>query len=205
MTEEVCSMSTNKHRHRYSKRLCRKYAALVISLALIFIVGIGSTVAYILTHTDPVKNTFVPAAASCEIEENFDGDVKTDVKVKNTGSADAYVRASIVVTWVDESGNVSSQAPVLGTDYTMTLDLTNGWVRFDDGFYYYTKALAPSAETSSLIDECKMADSAVVPNGCHLSVEIIASAIQAEPASAVSDMWGVVISDGSVTKVEVSE
>lgn len=198
-------MSTNKHRHRYSKRLLRKYAALVVSLAIILTVGIGSTVAYILTHTDSIKNTFTPGGTSCEIVENFDGSVKTDVTVKNTGNTDAYIRAAIVITWVDEDGNVSSTVPVLDRDYTMTLDLANGWVKHTDGFYYYTATVAPDDATGVLISECKQLDGATVPDGCHLSVEIIASAIQSEPASAVSDMWGVVIASGSVTKAEVSE
>ena len=41
-----------------------------------------------------------------------------------------------------------------------------------------------------LIEKCKLQNNASVPDGYHLSVEIVASAIQSVPEAAVKAAWG---------------
>ena len=102
---------------------------------LIAAIAVGSTVAFIATSTESITNTFNPANVTIDIAEKIDNGVKTDVKVKNTGNTDAFIRAKIVVTWKDTNGNVSATKPVLGEDkdYTMTLNETD-WFLGSDGF-----------------------------------------------------------------------
>ena len=178
----------------------KKVSLLLVSLVLIAAIAVGSTVAFIATSTEPITNIFNPANVTIDIDEKFENGVKTNVKVKNTGNTDAFIRAQIVVTWKDTNGNVSATKPVLGTDYTMTLN-KNDWFLGSDGFYYCNTSVAPNGFTPALITECKKTESSNQPEGYDLSVEIIASGIQSTPDGAVTEAWKVVsASNGTLTK-----
>ena len=112
------------------------------------------------------------------------------MRIQNTGDINAMIRASIVVTWKNADGEIYGRAPVAGTDYEMVLDLTNGWSKSSDGFYYWNKPVAPDAFTGVLITSCTAIESNV-PDGYSLNVEIIASGIQAEGIPAGSHPWGI--------------
>lgn len=179
----------------------KKVSLLLVSLVLIAAIAVGSTVAFIATSTNSITNTFNPANVTIDIDEKFESGVKTDVKVKNTGNTDAFIRAQIVVTWKDTNGNVSATKPVLGEDkdYTMTLNETD-WFLGSDGFYYCKTSVAPNGgSTPVLIEKCEK--TGTPPDGYDLSVEIIASGIQSTPASAVEEAWKVVSvsNDGTLT------
>ena len=177
----------------------KKVSLLLVSLVLIAAIAVGSTVAFIATSTEPITNIFNPANVTIDIDEKFENGVKTDVKVKNTGNTDAFIRAKIVVTWKDTNGNVSATKPELGTDYTMTLNEAD-WFQGTDGFYYCTKSVAPNGSTPALITECKKADGVTPPDGYDLSVEIIASGIQSTPDGAVTEAWGMTVTNGQLTQ-----
>lgn len=178
----------------------KKVSLLLVSLVLIASIAVGSTVAFIATSTEPITNIFNPANVTIDIDEKFENGVKTDVKVKNTGNTNAFIRAKIVVTWKDANGNVSATKPELDTDYTMTLNETD-WFLGDDGFYYCKTSVAPNGSTPALITECKKADSVTPPDGYDLSVEIIASGIQSTPDGAVKEAWGMTVdANGQLTK-----
>lgn len=177
----------------------KKVSLLLVSLVLIAAIAVGSTVAFIATSTEPITNIFNPANVTIDIDEKIENGVKTDVKVKNTGNTDAFIRAQIVVTWKDANGNVSATKPEEDTDYTMTLNEAD-WFQGTDGFYYCTKSVAPNGSTPALITECKKADGVTPPDGYDLSVEIIASGIQSTPASAVTEAWGMTVTNGQLTQ-----
>ena len=178
-----------------------KKLILLISMVAILILALtaGTTLAWLKAQTGAVVNTFTPAVVTSQVEESIDGAVKKDVQIQNTSNIDAYIRAAVVVNWVDASGNVAAQKPVEGTDYTIKYNLIDGgwWER--DGYYYYPSAVAPDGRTGVLISSCQLASSATVPEGYSLSVEIIADAIQSVPAKAVEDSWGVNVIDGAIT------
>ena len=189
-----------KHEKQTKKNHFNKSAALLIALVLIVTVGVGSTVAFLIDGPVAVTNTFQPSKVTCEVvEDSFNGKEKTDVSIKNTsdtGDVDAYIRAAVVVTWKDDTTNrnVYGKQPVEGTDYTIQYNLTNGWVKGTDGYYYWTSPVKSEREavndctTGVLITSCApVADKA--PSGYHLSVEIVAEAIQAEPTTAVTSSW----------------
>ena len=178
----------------------KKVSLLLVSLVLIAAIAVGSTVAFIATSTKSITNIFNPANVTIDIEEKFKDGVKTDVKVKNTGNTDAFIRAQIVVTWKDANGNVSATKPVEDTDYTMTLNTTD-WFLGSDGFYYCKTSVAPNGgSTPVLIEKCEK--TGTPPDGYDLSVEIIASGIQSTPDGAVEEAWKVVSvsNDGTLTK-----
>ena len=113
-----------------------KMVALIACLALICTAAVATTVAYIITKTESKENIMTPSKVACEVEETFDGDVKTDVKIKNTGDTSAYIRAAIVVTWIsdDENNKVSAITPVDG--------------RTPDGFVLSVEIVASAVQSS---------------------------------------------------------
>lgn len=201
-----------KHTKKSKNNHFKKSAALLIAMVLIVTVGVGSTLAFLIDTSIEVKNTFLPAKVTCEVDESFDGTKKSSVKIKNTsdtGDVDAYIRAAVVVTWKDDTTNrnVYGKQPVENTDYTIQYNLTNGWVKGTDGYYYWTSPVKSEREaannctTGVLIETCKLKDGVTPPSGYHLSVEIVAEAIQAEPAAAVEEAWGVTVADnGTISK-----
>lgn len=180
------------------RKLNKRAVVLLVCLSVLVTVSVGVTLAYLFTATDPVENTFTPAQVSCDVVETFQENVKENVQIQNTGNTDAYIRAAIVVTWKKDADEVYADAPVEGVDYSIDLVHENGWVMGKDGFYYYTKAVAPCNHTEGqthdgcmtevLINSCSPV-SGKPPEGYSLSVEIVASAIQAAPDHVVKDEW----------------
>lgn len=166
------------------KKLNKKSLVLLVCVALLLTCAVGSTVAYLKDGTKTVTNTFDPAEVDIEIEETFDGNVKSDVKIKNVKNIDAYIRAAVIVTWQDDDGKVYATAPVAGTDYTITWK-KDGWEAGTDGFYYYTSPVAPGASTGVLFTACQPV-AGKAPEGYTLHVEILAQGIQADGTGATT-------------------
>lgn len=160
----------------------QKAAVFLCSLFLILNVSIVGTMAYLITMTEPAINTFTPAAVPNEITEKFDDAVKNDVKVKNVGDADAYIRVKVIPTWAEldaegnATGSVHAAKPVYGVDFVWcyqnplgkddTADYTSGtmeqvgkgWVSGLDGYYYYTQRVSCKENQNStqiLFTGCK--------------------------------------------------
>lgn len=178
------------------KHLCKQpKQKLVLLAALVLVLGaaVGGTIAYLVTNTAQVKNTFIPSEVTTTIVEKFDGTAKSDVKIQNKGNIDAWLRAAVVITWQNEGGegDIYGTAPVEGTDYTINYDLENGWVLGNDGFYYWTSPVAPEGLTGVLITECKQLIKAPA-EGYFLNVEVIGSGIQSVPADVFDTKsgWG---------------
>lgn len=173
--------NTNKSGFRW------KRSGILLAAVIVLLAGaVGGTWAFLVAQSEPVQNNFTYAHVSCTIDEKFENDVKSDVTIQNTGDIPAYIRARIVVTWKDASGNVSSTVPVKNTDYTIAFNETD-WTQ-QGGYWYCNTAVDAMKFTPVLITECKK--TGIAPDGYDLSVEILADAIQSEPASAVTEAWG---------------
>ena len=172
----------------------KRLATLLVSLLLVLGVAVGGTVAFLSTRTDSKENTFTPSEVTCAVTETFNNNVKSQVAVQNTGDTTAFIRAAINVTWMSNQDaanqTVSAKVPVKDTDYSITFAKNTNWIRGADGYYYYQLPVNPQYSTGVLIEECKLQNNASVPDGYHLSVEIVASAIQAAPEAAVKAAWG---------------
>ena len=140
-----------------------------------------------ITEGGQVENLFKPARVACTVaEDGYTGDgnaqtqatSKSNVRVRNTGDVTAYIRASIVMNWKGEDGAVHAQTPVEGTDYSLQLAAGTDWF-FADGAWYFAEAIEPWEDTDVLITSCQMLPGANVPENAHLSVEIVATAVQA--------------------------
>ena len=191
-----------------SKMSKRASAALVVALA--GILAVGGAVAFIVDRTVEVTNSFGSSKVACVVyEDEFnqnESTVKENVGVTNTGDVDAYIRAKVVVNWVDSEGNVLGIPPAEGEggDYIMSLASESDWSYCkSDGFYYYAGRVPAGESTEELIESCTVIGSA--PDTCYtLSVEILASAIQAdglndEGQPPVVAEWGVTLDADSKT------
>lgn len=186
-----------KNEHVEKRSRAKKPLAALVALVLIIGAVVGGTLAYLAARTDAIVNTFNPAKVDIKVEEYFKGSTKKDVKITNTGDTEVYIRATYVVTWKDAAENVYPEQPQPGVDYTISLNLEQGWFNYN-GYYYYTAPVAPHASTGVLIDLCTPV-AGRAPEGYTLSVNVLASAIQSVPAEAVGQAWGVSIAPGSVT------
>ena len=191
-----------KHRPGRAKALL-----LIASLAVLLTATVGSTAAWLVSKPAAVENDFVPGKVACQVLEKFGAEsgtsVKRNVRVKNTGNTDAYIRVLLVFTWKDKDGNIFSNKPQEGKDYQIVMDDLTNWImqKSDAGLYfYYKKPVAPDAETDVLIDSLRQIAGVTGPeNGTYkLSVDILADAVQADPPEAVADSWGVDVENGEI-------
>lgn len=167
-------------------------AALILSLCLIFALAVGTTLALLKANTAPVTNTFTAAKSKITIEEKTDDGSKSEIYVKNEGTATSYVRVKLVCNWVDKDGNVSA-TPVPAPTIT-----NSDWFE-KDGIYYYTKPVAPTGQTSNLLDGNPIKQPEGAPDGYHLEVTVLAESIQAAPSTAVEGAWAVTVVNGALT------
>lgn len=205
-------MKNGKYGHK-ARKFNPKFTVVLVSVILVCATAVGVTLAYLTTDTAPVANTFQPSQVTSVVDETFDGQTKSHVKIQNTGDVSAFIRADIVVTWqcVDNQGNklVLPEKPVLGTDYTMLLNASvtydvNKWFKKGD-FYYWPKEVAANEKTDDLIIEAVV--DTISPkkdsdgNKYYVCIEVLCSAIQSEGVSGtthpVEEAWGVTYHAGN--------
>ena len=187
---------------RRRKSRTRMNRATVLLMAILMLIGVaaGSTVAYLIDRTENVANTFEYGQVSCDIGETFDETTtKKDVYVTNTGNINAYIRATVVVNWVDSQGNIVASVPDT-YKYELTMHEDGNWKKGNDGYYYYTLPVAPKGRTEDSLLTCKVTSRPANPE-YRLSVEILATAVQSVPEEAVQAAWGAdfkINADGSL-------
>lgn len=184
---------SHSRRKKHSRIRMNKLAILFIAVVMLIGAVVGSTVAFLVTETTPVTNTFEYAKVSCAVSETFSGATKENVQIQNTGTTDAYIRATYVVNWLNKDGSI---APVPqgtipnGYELSISENPDKAWTKGTDGYFYYLTPVAPGhfTEGGSLVN-C----SVVYPENAEyiLSVEILATAVQSTPENAVTEAWGV--------------
>lgn len=161
-------------------------AVLLIAVILLITTAVGSTAAFLVTKTGPVVEDFAYAQVSCQVTDAL--------AVQNTGTAQAYIRASYAVNWLDVNGNIVAAVP---EGYSCDpVENQDDWTEGGDGYFYYSYPVDPGSETPSLLT-C----SVLRPEEPEytLSVEVVAEAIQSDPAEAAAEAWDVTVSDGKLT------
>ena len=204
--------NNNSEKHCISARRLRRIRSqkarklLVCLTALLCMAFVGSTIAFLVTQTGQVTNTFQGSKVACAVIENESMDEtsglvsvteKKNVQIKNTGDTTAYIRVAVVVNWMNENGTKVWAVKPTSDEYTITYAPDNGWLDGGDGYYYYSKPVAPDSRnnlTSVLIQEAKLNTGVTGPVGTdgtqyYLSIEIVASAIQSTPIDVVKKQW----------------
>lgn len=182
-----------KHVQSKRKRRINKTGTLLLSLLLVVTMAVGGTVAYLVTKTPDVKNSFTPSEVTCEVTEAFDGNTKSNVNVTNTGDTEAYIRVKLVTYRVNDKGQ-----HIGGVAEIPSFDLGANWKEYG-GYYYYTLPVAPGEKPDAdLISSINLTGSYDDADGGKQVIEVMAEAIQSGPTNAVGDSWGVSISEGKV-------
>ena len=173
-----------------------RVTAIVMATVLLLALAIGGTVAWLSTKSAPITNTFTPSNVACEVTESFDGTVKSNVNVKNTGDTQAFIRVKLVTYRTNDQGQ-----HIGGTASLPTFTLGANWVSYD-GYYYYTLPVAPGkSPENNLTDSMTLVDSYQDTDGGKQAVDVMAEAIQSVPEDAVKAAWGAGFSinaDGSL-------
>lgn len=185
-----------KHGQNSPRRSPLRRRALLLCAALVLVVSVGGTLAYITVQSERLNNAFTPGVVTSRV--NASGHVRS---VTNTGNVDAYIRAAVTVNWVEEGeGNTTyGLRPEADTDYSITINTGDGgnWVAHTDGYYYYKHRVAPEDTTQPLVTDITTLSTA--PEGYTLAVEVAAEAIQAHGDTdaagvpAYLDAWGAAV------------
>ena len=165
-------------------------AVLLIAVLLLITTAVGSTAAFLVTKTEPVEESFAYAQVSCQVTRSDNA-----LAVQNTGTAQAYIRASYAINWLDGEGNIAAAAPE-GYSCDLVENPQDAWVEGGDGYFYYPYPVAPGDEAPSLLT---CSPSYPEDPAYTLSVEVVAEAIQSNPAEAAAEAWGVTVSGGMLT------
>ena len=165
----------------------KRFTVSFICFALILLVTVGGSFAVLKNVGSGVTNKFLPARVTTDVLETLNGKNKTDIKVKNTGNTPAYIRAAVVMNWVDSEGVV-----VPGTLPALPAALGNNWeLNTSDGFYYYKIAVDPNGETTALFSSA-IIEPTNGPSGAHLQVSVLADGIQSQgTGKGYKECWGV--------------
>ena len=179
------------------KRKQTKRRTTLLSIFLILSLAVGGTLAYIVARTDNVNNQFEPSYVTCQVNAN-----NNSFDVTNTGDVDAFIRAAIVVNWMDDQGDVRGISPK-ASDYSLTVNDKDWWKDTKTGYYYYKYSVVPAGVTEDLIASYGLAAGVTAPSGYELCVEVVAEAIQADgdtdngAVPAYKDAWGIDSISGS--------
>lgn len=139
----------------------------LVGLVVIFTIGIVAVNAANNRKSDVATNNFTVAHLEGRIEETFDSDVAPemgkevtkDVKVKNTGNTNLFVRVMVFPEVVSKT-DVQLPANIKKEGVSGQIELLNRnndeWIDGGDDYYYYTKKIEPEKSSPSLFTGVKL-------------------------------------------------
>lgn len=154
------------------KKFLKTHMKLCIAVLALMVVTVGGTLALMVMSSSPLVNQFTVASVDTQINETMSGQGGKQVSIKNNGPSDAYVRARIMVSGVeegqvqivkttDEANTKAEKKPnkvylVMGEGY----DEKDPWnwkkdseVLYADGFYYYLDVVKAGESTNKLLEK----------------------------------------------------
>ena len=198
----------NKGRKPSKKVIRWNRSFVVLAALLVLVLGIvGTTLAWLTDTTEDQTNTFEYAKVSCQVLEDVNSNetLKKNVRIQNTGNTEAYIRATYVVTYRDDTESILYEP----LDRNWNVDLSNkinteSWVQGKDGYWYCKTPVAPGAETPALFKEPIGGNGRFLNDGRSKEhaityVEILATAIQSQPVKAMGEAWDYTMNNGTLT------
>lgn len=156
----------------------------ILALILIGAASFGAVWAW-NTHTTRQDNQLESRTVSATIQEDFPnttvtaGATKTKaVKVKNTGTAAAFVRVCVAEYWTTETEQLIGATGVKKNWASAWSDFT-----LHDGWYYYKKVL-PAGESVQVLDSVTFPAS--VPDGASYHLDFQVETVQVSSDHAVN-------------------
>ena len=131
--------------------------------------------------------TIKATTVGISITDKVNGKVKSDVVITNSGTSDAWVRATIIANWCDDEGNIL--AP-----WTPDIDdeIDSNWeYNSKDGFYYYKNAVPAGKESEdALFDSYTAPTTPTSPEGIdHLEMDIAVQALKKGSYTTYKAAW----------------
>lgn len=159
----------------------KRILAVVLSLMLLIIIGVGATLAYFASASGPVINTFQAGSVGAKIHEKISSNTKTSITVENTGDSPVYVRVRLISYW-KKGSDIAPKSSALSVS-----ENANKWKKIGE-YYYYTAPLAGGATTENLLSS---GISMTTEDGYTQVVEVLVDTVQASPADAVKEVWSI--------------
>ena len=138
------------------KKFNRKSLIALLAIAVLIVSSIGVTTAYFSAVSDAQGSAKISLTGKTTIDEGEDK-TKKDVTIKNVGESDVLVR---VAFFGPEKLEVAA---------------SNGWIKGDDGFYYYNKVLEVGKTTPSgaLVGSIKLSEKEAAELGTDFTVTVV--------------------------------
>lgn len=183
--------------------MSKRKRIIALLVGVILLAGTTGTLAW-LSVTGVLVNQFGIGSVTPSVQETLSGNVKSNVKAENTGTAPAYIRVAVDIYWQDATSGVRLwDEPTAGTDYEIAwndkprdasdANSASSWVKASDGFYYWTSRVTPGEETGALIKSVTELNRV---EGRNLVVDVSTQAVQSAPDDAVHDAWNCAVKDG---------
>ena len=187
-----CELEMNK---RTRKKVGKNKLLIIVTLILISSALVG-TIAYLFDYYGKV-NGFELGVVKTEIVEdlNSGSGERSNISIKNIGNVQNYIRASVLLYFENNNGEIISVEPVEGKDYSIEYFTSNNQELSTDGYYYYKIPVNPNETTDVLIENFKIATQY---EDKKLILDIVTQAIQAEPITAVEDAWAVSLENNEI-------
>lgn len=171
----------------------RKKRLILCLIALLLLSTAGQTCCFLTAKSADTTNPFSMGENTVTVEEGFNGTVKTNVKIANSGTVPAYIRVRAVAGRYHADGTMAS-VPVSGT-YESSLG--SGWVRQGD-YYYHKDPVEPGESTSVLFSSVHPKSTLGEEyNGLNFHFDVLADSVQANGTDdnthnpIVVEAWGV--------------
>lgn len=170
-----------------------KKKSIIILIILCIITLISVTYAYVVRKTNTSSiitfgslkmeliETTIKDGKEVRVDNNDDMDISNTntvsriIKVKNIGKHPMYVRILLNI-----KGKTKDKEEINTTNIISIIPKDN-WI-YNDGYYYYDKALNPNETTTELIDEIIFDNNHIFQNyrGSKFTLDIKAEAVQSE-------------------------
>lgn len=177
-----------------------------VLVAVVLTAVIGSTLALLIDKPPQAVNTLEVGRVTCQVNEQFNQNVKQNVSIKNTSNISAYIRVKLIPIWRNTDGTgtgIPVAAPTFSSgdaSYSVTWasGYNSNWF-YKNGYFYCKQPIAAGANTPNLVGSFAPAAGLGQPYaGKQLELQVICSAIQAGGTDAVN-VWGVTrAADGSL-------
>lgn len=131
-----------------------------------------------------------------QVQEDFDGETKKDVRVANVKTSATYVRVAVIANWYNSASKVVEPLSAAGQAAIAINTSDKGWFK-SGAYYYYKYPVNGHDETENLINEFK--NTLEAPQSVfalHLEVNVIAQGVEYEDSKAtVTAAWGSTVAD----------
>lgn len=163
----------------------RQKLIFAITLALIIIVCVSISLAYLISTSTTITNLFNAPILTLETKEDFDGITKENVTITSTGNTEMYIRVKFVFSLQDAQGNTLAY-PVSASDFEIEGFSDAHWILHNNVYYY--KYLVDPHDVITVFDSAHI--KTTFPEETIPVFTILVEGIQ---PSAIQEEWGMAL------------